>query len=273
MPKRTGTTKSNGRKQNNDKFYTSQKTVEYCLAQIDLKSFDYIIEPSAGSGAFSKNIPGCVALDIQPEDSTIIKQDFFDFTVGSDKGKILVIGNPPFGVQNNLAIKFFNHAATFADCIAFVLPRSFRKDSIKNKLSLDFELTQETILNKNSFELNGTPYDVPCVFQIWAKTSQRRKLNSIRHSEIIKFVKKSNNPDFYLQRIGGNAGKVGFETSSRSEQSNYFLKVEDLAIRNEIFEHLDTYDWGNIRNNAVGPRSISKAEIASVLYDKFPDLF
>ena len=48
------------------------------------------------------------------------------------------LGNPPFGKNCSLAIKFFNKAAEFADLIAFIIPRTFKRISIQNKLNLNF---------------------------------------------------------------------------------------------------------------------------------------
>lgn len=47
-------TKSNGQKDIFDRFYTTSTTVEKCLSIIDFNKYDYIIEPSAGSGSFIK---------------------------------------------------------------------------------------------------------------------------------------------------------------------------------------------------------------------------
>ena len=43
------------------------------------------------------------------------------------KGKYIVIGNPPFGLRGNLALRFMNHSYDFADVIAFILPRIYNK--------------------------------------------------------------------------------------------------------------------------------------------------
>lgn len=45
-------TKSNGRKDVFDRFYTTSETVEKCLSLIDFNQYDCIIEPSAGTGNF-----------------------------------------------------------------------------------------------------------------------------------------------------------------------------------------------------------------------------
>lgn len=47
-------TKSNGQKDIFDRFYTTPATVEKCLNLIDFAKYDYIIEPSAGTGSFIK---------------------------------------------------------------------------------------------------------------------------------------------------------------------------------------------------------------------------
>ena len=47
-------TKSNGQKDIFDRFYTTPAIVEKCLSLIDFTKYDYIIEPSAGTGSFVK---------------------------------------------------------------------------------------------------------------------------------------------------------------------------------------------------------------------------
>ena len=46
----------------------------------------------------------------------------------------LAIGNPPYGVGGNLAIKFLNKTSEITDDIRFVLPTSVRKPSSQNKI-------------------------------------------------------------------------------------------------------------------------------------------
>ena len=46
----------------------------------------------------------------------------------------LAIGNPPYGVGGNLAIRFLNKTAEITDDIRFVLPTSVRKPSSLNKI-------------------------------------------------------------------------------------------------------------------------------------------
>lgn len=165
-----GTTRSKGVKTQLDKFYTNPLIAKECINKLNLEDFDCIIEPSAGSGAFSKQIPGIKAYDLAPEDITIQEQDWFtlDKSIFSKYNKILVVGNPPFGRQSTLAMSFIKESS-FADVIAFILPKSFKKDSVKNRVPLNFWLVYEEDLPKDSFLLDGNKYDVPCVFQVWEK--------------------------------------------------------------------------------------------------------
>lgn len=95
---------------------------------------DLIIEPSSGNGSFIENIKALSCnykfYDIEPEHNDIYKQDFLELDYMKLKEKyetIHIIGNPPFGRQSSLAIKFIKKCCS----ISFILPKSFKKDSIK----------------------------------------------------------------------------------------------------------------------------------------------
>jgi hypothetical protein len=171
-----GTTKCNGRKSELDKFYTIPQLAKTLIESLEISKYDKIIEPSAGNGSFSNLIPNCIAYDISPDSNNIIEQDFLKLQIQYQENT-LIIGNPPFGVGCNLAIQFFNKSATLSDTIAFILPLTFRKPSIQNKLDLRFHLVKEIEIPKDSFTLNGEIISVPCIFQIWKRKHQtgRRK--------------------------------------------------------------------------------------------------
>ena len=263
----TGTTKSLGKKNQFDKFYTKSSTIEECIRLLNLNEFDCIIEPSAGSGNFLQFLPHCMAYDIEPEGNNIVKADWLtlDKKQFNQYKNILVIGNPPFGVQNNLAIKFFNVSASFCDVIAFIVPLSFKKASIQNKLDLHFHLKQEYILPKKSFTLNGEDYDVPCVFQIWRKQEVLRKKKKMKTTtDLFEFVDK-NTADFRIQRVGGNAGKASFNLDY-SAQSNYFIKNKTKYTNEELVKIINSLKFPSIEFS-VGPKSLSKGELIAVLED------
>ena len=127
-----------------DQFYTKPEVVDRVLSLINCSLFDYVVEPSAGAGDFLRRLPKDtrVGIDLEPADPEIEQGDFFDFKPATTKN-VLTIGNPPFGKNSSLAVKFFNHAASFSDCIAFIVPRTFRKPSIINRLHQNFHLIEE----------------------------------------------------------------------------------------------------------------------------------
>lgn len=268
-----GTTKSKGQKEINDKFYTKPYISKICIDMLDLSEYDLIIEPSAGNGSFSKQIKNCIAYDLVPEDDSIIQQDFFELDITQFYNKkVLTIGNPPFGVQNNLAIRFFNKAALYSDTIAFVLPKTFMKESIQNKLDLNFHLEKYIELPFNSFILNGDDYGVNCVFQIWNKKNTKRLIkNKIICDSYIKFSNE-NDFDFIIRRVGGNAGKAYIlnEGETVSSQSNYFIKNNSKLSNDEFVKIINSIKMDAV-NYSVGPRSLSKRELIEYIENVMDD--
>lgn len=259
----TGTTGSRGHKHRLDKFYTKPEIVHQCLAQLNLDSYDLIIEPSAGAGAFSRHITGASAYDLSPEHEDITQADWLtlDKTHFTDHDNILVIGNPPFGSQGSLAYKFLTESMTFADTIAFILPKGFKKITVKNRLPLHFHLTAETDLPARSFTLHDQDYAVPCVFQIWQKsTTPREKVQHRRTTELFTFTDK-HTADFRIQRVGGNAGRASQDLDG-STTSNYFLKNTSNLTDEALISVINETVFPTV-DDTTGPRSLSKGELIS----------
>lgn len=259
-------TKSLGQKDILDRFFTKPEIAIQCINSIsNIEAYDCIIEPSAGNGSFSTQLSNCFAYDISPAKEGIQSQDWFklDKQQFSKYKNILVVGNPPFGQQNTLAIRFFNEAAKFANTIAFILPLSFKKDSVQNQLDLNFSLETEKILDENSFILNEKEYSVPCVFQVWKKQEKKRSKKRLKTTtHLFDFVTKEN-ADFRIQRVGGNAGKASFDLD-RSSQSNYFIKNKTSLSNKDFIDLINSLTFPTIEFT-VGPKSLSKGELISIL--------
>ena len=253
-----------------DKYYTKSSVVDWCLRivnqTLEIQNDDLIVEPSAGDGAF---IIGIKALtknvrfyDLEPNHSEITKQDFlvYDYNdVLHTFKKIHVLGNPPFGRQSSLAIKFIKKSCQFCDSVSFILPRSFKKDSLKKTFPLNFHLTYEEDLPETSFLVDGVEHDVPCVFQIWVKGETNRIVNKKMEPVNFKFVEKDGCPDISFRRVGVNAGTIDHTIDKQSKQSHYFIQFVNENTKNENLNKLSeiTYEF----NNTVGPKSISKQEL------------
>lgn len=266
MPKET---KSNGQKDILDRFYTSDKVATECLNNLNLSDYDCIIEPSAGSGSFSTKIENCFAYDIHPEAESIEEMDWFvlDKSIFANYKNILVIGNPPFGQQNSLAINFFNEAAKFANTIGFIFPLSFKKDSIKNRLDLNFHLVKEMEISDNAFFLlDKTEIKVPCIFQVWEKKNEKRKPVRLKTtSDYFEFT-TADKADFRIQRVGGNAGKASFDLS-RAASSNYFIKNKSELSNEDFVNLVNRLSFPTIEFT-VGPKSLSKGELIATFEEE-----
>lgn len=165
-----------------DQFYTSKNTALYCynillevLKKLNINELEYnFIEPSAGCGHFFNLLPSDrrIGIDIDPQikDRNIINKDYLLYYPKSKNN--IVIGNPPFGLRGNLALRFINHSYQFADVVAFILPQLFDSDgkgSTKFRV-LGYKLAHSEKLPTNSFEYpNGKHVHVATVFQIWTK--------------------------------------------------------------------------------------------------------
>lgn len=213
------------------------------------------LEPSAGDGAFFDLMPeNKLGLDLDVKNPKVIKANFLNYEL--PKKDYIVLGNPPFGKNSSLAVRFFNKAASNAVLIGFVVPKTFKKDSVKNKLNRHFHLIHEEDLKNNSFEFEGKDYDVPCVFQVWIKRDNLRELavKTFSHPDFL-FVDKDH-ADFAIQRVGMAAGRVKIDFKPYAVASHYFLKASK-EVR-EVFEKID---WSSVKGNTAGNPSISKSEL------------
>ena len=270
-----------------DKYFTKPSTVDLCLSKLDLSSYDLIFEPSAGCGSFLHKLPKntSVGADISPDIANVIQLDFYniqkviellDLKTNPNK-KYLSIGNPPFGYMAQMAIDFFNGCALFSDSIAFVLPRTFRKISVTNRLALNFHLREEFLLPKNSFMIMDpssptltTEYDVPCTFQIWDKSEiLRKKVEPKKQSEHIEFVKDISQAEYAFRRVGADAGDlyhIKSTSRSMSAPSHFYINCDkDIAghIRNL------KWDYSSAKYDTAGNPSISKNELICELEKLF----
>jgi len=263
-----------------DQYYTKASIAEQCVAKIhefvaDSNTYQWV-EPSAGHGVFLKCLPpktDAVGIDLDPKGSGILKGNFMDWIPTTNKKRIF-FGNPPFGRQGSLAKAFIKHAASYADVIAFILPRSFVKPSMFRSFPLNFHCIHSAELEKNSFEVNGESYDVPCVFQIWQKKDTDRTLTAKVAPEGFMYVKYGEPFHIAFQRAGGNAGKCFPATSNSADynpQFHYYLKLDGQYVPH-IKNILLRVNAHTFPSNTVGPRSLSKSEANEVLNGILADM-
>lgn len=270
------------RKEGLDKFYTLPLCSKKCIDKVSelytISNFDIIIEPSAGNGSFLNQIPSNnkIGIDISPEHSDIIRLDFFDYSPPLDMKNILVIGNPPFGRVSSLAIKFFNHAAKWANVIAFIIPRTFRRVSVQNKLNSLFHLVyDEEIPNKPC--CFSPPMMVKCCFQIWEKQAIRRRIVqlSTKHNDwdFLPFgpIDEKGQPtppqgaDFAIRAYGGRIGEIKLNNlSNLRPKSWHWIKVN--IEKKELVSRFNKLDYSNSCNTAR-QNSLGRGELVKLYTD------
>jgi len=259
-----------------DVFYTSIATVKECLLQfnkfIKLDTFDLVIEPSAGSGNFLLNIDhsNIIGLDIQPAHNSIIKQDYLLYQPDKLYKNILIIGNPPFGRICSLAIKFFNHSAVFGNVIAFIIPRSFRKVSIQNKLDLNFKLISDIDIPTTSNTFCPS-INIKCCFQIWIRSSDPRIKKELKlkhpHWDFLNYIKKNFIiADFAIRAYGGECGFICESNLDKLNPKGWHFIKSNIDI-DELKKNFNLLNYEHSKNTAR-QNSLGKAELIE-LYTEY----
>ena len=165
-----------------DQFFTPKKTAADCYSTFlavlkkcgdDETEYSYI-EPSAGNGIFLDVLPydRRVGFDIEPKRSDIVEKDYLTWTPPIADGiKYVVIGNPPFGLRGQLALKFINHSYNFADYVCFILPQLFESDGkgVPRKRVHGYYLVYSEKLDTAFEDPSGKTMKVECIFQVWSK--------------------------------------------------------------------------------------------------------
>lgn len=245
-----------------DQFYThddvAKEMYDWFCTHFDPNELVFV-EPSAGRGAFSRLFPrDSLAYDVDPQGPGIIKADFLS-TPLPKAGRVAVVGNPPFGKNASMAVKFFNHAATKAEVIAFIVPLTFQKTSLQNRLNLNFHCIAEKVVPQNAFTLSGNSKHVPTVFQIWVKGSKPRvKVNLPKTHPDFDFT-SAEKASFAIQRVGANAGKVHHKFTL-SKSSHYFLRENAAGVEAAI----RLIDFVAVARRTAGNPSLSKTEIVEL---------
>jgi predicted RNA methylase len=255
-----------------DQFYTRPDVARDCIERLNRllgpREGARWIEPAAGAGAFLDLLPAdAIALDLAPQRADIERADFLRWQPG-EAGDWIVVGNPPFGKNSSLALKFFNHAATFASVVALILPRTFQKESVLGKLHPNMHLRAEFDLPYKAFLFAGEAYDVPTVFQIWEQGEQPRIVVQRRLSHPdFRFV-TAELADFAFQRVGARAGLVSEQGLRKSAQSHYFIKASGEP--HQLLQRLRAIDWHPVKTRTAGNPSIGKSELIALYEAAYP---
>jgi len=258
-----------------DKYYTSVDLAQYCIDKtyeiIGEENISEVIEPSAGNGSFSLNVPSlCWAYDIEPEHPTIKRQDFLELGCGYLWGR-LIIGNPPYGRNMHMAQKFYKKAIELSDYVAFILPIS----QLNNTNSLyEFDLIHSEDLGVQTY----SNIDLHCCFNIYKRPENgefnKKQKNKLKDITIVRQDSKKFNAikDYNIRMCywgDSSAGKILNDNESYSAE--YKIIINNKVLENEIINVLKNVDWKK-ELNCIAMLKIQQFHINDVLKKYIPEI-
>ena len=227
------------------------------------------LEPAGGTGAFvdaarAAGVCDIVSVDIEPQHRDVAVGDFL--TQRFDLSGAVAVGNPPFGRNNALSIPFFNKAAQYSDLIAFVVPRSWRKWSVLNRLDRSFHLVEDTDLTVNYVDVQGrdayAKNTLQTCVQLWERRSELRALLSVADRGLVKRC-TAHEADVSLTVFGYGCGTVLTEFSREKVTTQMYLRLGHP----QALEALQSVDYTRFSHNVAYTQALSFAEINFLLND------
>jgi predicted RNA methylase len=265
-----GNTRVTGKEQ----YYTPKPLALELVAQIE-KVLDplagkTILEPAGGTGAFieavqAKGVTRVISFDIEPLHELVTQGNFLEQEI--KETNLITISNPPFGRNNSLSIPFFNHAAKVSDAICFIVPRSWRKWSVTNRLDLGFELALDLDIEIDYVDSDGTPLSnknhLATCFQIWKKADAPRTLVRVIDKGIIEKV-SPDQADVSLTIFGYGCGKVKTQFEPVANTTQMFLKLKHP----QALAALESVDYSKFFKNTAYTEALSLQEINYLLNEE-----
>ncbi len=228
------------------------------------------LEPAGGTGSFVEALAQCgakrvISVDTEPKHPRVQRQNFLEFD--PDRHDLVTISNPPFGRNNALSVPFFNHAANYSSHIAFLVPRSWRKWSVMNRLHHDFHLLADedvSVVYQDQAGKNITGHDqLRTCFQVWEKRAEpRAKIKVPDHG----FVQRSSfdKANVAMRVFGYGCGKVYRDFPRKPNTTMLYLAVSEPSI----IDVLEGLDYERFANRTAYTKALSLQEINFLLNEK-----
>ena len=225
-----------------------------------------VIEPAGGTGSFLQAAKALkanqlISFDIEPKAEGVLLADFLLETKGLEKiSDAITISNPPFGRNNSLSIPFFNKAAQHSQYIAFVVPRSWRKWSVLNRLNRNFHLIHDEDLSIDYVDELGEMVwqkaRLNTCFQIWERRAELRPVIKVKDQGLLSKVKPEE-ADVALTVFGYGCGKVRTSFDRVPNSTIMFLKLHDKRV----LKALQSVDFSKFYKNTAYTEALSLQEI------------
>jgi len=229
-----------------DKYYTSDELAKYCIDKtyeiIGHDNISEVIEPSAGLGAFSNQIEGCMAYDIEPDNPNIIKQDYLSLELEYLKGR-LIIGNPPYGSRNTLSVRFFKKSIQIADYISFISSISQLNNNIQ---MYEFDLVYSEDLGEKLY----TDRKLRCCLNIYKRPENglnpkpNYKLKDIEIREQRRNGQQIDDFEYDIGICGGGSGIIGKIPQYIGQYRNEkYIKIHNKQFKDKVIYLVKNTNW------------------------------
>lgn len=262
-----GNTRVSGKEQFYTPLDTARSVVAHVLTALPDSRNRTWLEPSAGTGVFIKalaehGITDVIALDIEPHHPAITQQNFLEWT--TNRTDLIAIGNPPFGRNNALSIPFFNHCATMCSDIAFIVPRSWHKWSVTNRMDMNYFLRDDLELSINYVDRFGehgyVGSHLKTCLQIWSRSDTPRNPIKIQDRGFVSKVDPQD-ADIAMKVFGYGCGKLVDNFERKPNTTLMFLKIND----ERALEVLQSTDFSTYSNNVAYTQALAFSEICDAL--------
>jgi len=230
-----------------------------------------VVEPAGGTGAFinaAKELGATQVLsfDIEPKADGVQLGNFLEADLADIEGAI-TISNPPFGRNNSLSIPFFNKAAKHSDYIAFIVPRSWRKWSVINRLDRNFHLIHDQDLSIDYVddlgEMVWQKSNLRTCFQLWQRQDTQRELIKVQDLGLVSKVSPEE-ADVAITVFGYSCGLIRREFERVPNSTVMFLKIHD----ERVLEALKSVDFSRFFRNTAYTEALSLQEIRFLLNEE-----
>lgn len=268
IKKKAGNTRITGKEQYYTPIQTSREILKNLSALVpDLKNC-VLIEPAGGTGSFIDaaeeiGISKIISFDIEPHHPRVTKGNFLEQEL--DIRDAITVSNPPFGRNNSLSIPFFNHAAKYSEFIIFIVPRSWRKWTVQNKLNRNFQIVRDDDLTIDYVDVNGTDNykknNLRTCVQYWQKSYDKlRPIYEVKDMGLIKKCRHSD-ADVSLTIFGYGCGTVKTEFPRKPNTTQMFLKLNHP----KALEALQNVNFSRFYSNTAYTEALSIVEINFLL--------
>jgi len=214
-----------------------------------------------------------LAYDIEPEDSKIIKQDFLDLNLEYKKDRC-IIGNPPYGEKNVLAVQFFKQAINMCDYISFILPISQLNN---NYQMFEFDLVYSEDLGLKNYSNR----ELRCCFNIYKRPDSgfNGKPNYKLKDVIIKENRRtgqqiSDMEDYDIGICSFGSGIIGRIPERKGQYAKeFYFKIHNQELKGKIIKLIATTDWElEVCNGISGQTNLAQWQVYKYIKEQIPEI-